>query len=143
MTRYWMGVVQRAHVERGVALGIAQSNHGALTAIVRMSPGDGLVYYSPKTDYPDGAPLKQFTAIGTVDDAEPWQAEEGSFQPWRRRISYADDVRPTPIAPLLDELELTRGNRNWGYVLRRGMVELSAADFTTIARAMGADSLVP
>ena len=29
-----------------------------------MGAGDGLAYYSPKTDYPDGEPLQAFTAIG-------------------------------------------------------------------------------
>ena len=141
MTRYWLGVVQREHVQRGVALGIAQVNHGSKAGLTRMSPGDGFAYYSPKTSYPDGDPLREFTAVGTVDDAEPWQAEEGDFRPWRRRVSYADDVRAAPIAPLLDVLELTRGNRNWGFVMRRGLVELSAADFRAIAEAMGADDL--
>jgi hypothetical protein len=49
--KYWIGVVQREHVLRGVSLGIAQVNHGA-TSIKRLQPGDGLVYYSPKTAYP-------------------------------------------------------------------------------------------
>jgi hypothetical protein len=71
MTKYWLGVVQREHVLRGVAGGFAQTNHGVKSGIQRMGPGDGLVYYSPKTAYPDGEPLRQFTAIGVVVDAPP------------------------------------------------------------------------
>jgi hypothetical protein len=63
-------------------------------------------------------------------------------RPWRRRVEFDESARPVPIAPLLDELELTRGNRNWGYIMRRGLVELTRDDFETIARAMGAASLL-
>jgi hypothetical protein len=141
--RYWLGVVQRAHVMRGVALGIAQTNHGARGGVQRMRPGDGLVYYSPRTSYPDGEPLRQFTAIGRVSEGEAWQAHEGDFRPWRRRVVYAEMAHPVPIAGLLELLELTRGNRNWGYIMRRGQVEVTERDFGIIATEMGATSLVP
>lgn len=141
MARYWLGVVQRAHVLRGVSLGIAQLNHGARAPLLRMQPGDGFAYYSPKTDYPDGAPLREFTAIGTVDEGEPWEAEDHGFHPWRRRIVYAEGVHAAPIAPLLDALELTRGQSNWGLILRRGFVELSEHDFRLVADAMGAPAV--
>lgn len=140
MTGYWIGVVQREHVMRGVAGGFAQTNHGA-AGIKRMAPGDGLVYYSPKTSYPDGDPLRQFTAIGTIVDEPAWQADEGSFTPWRRKVDYDTSAAATPIAPLLDVLELTRGNSNWGFIMRRGQVEISQHDFEAIAREMGSASL--
>lgn len=140
--RYWLGVVQRAHVLVGVELGIAQTNHGAKAGIARMAPGDGFVYYSPKTSYPDGEPLKEFTAIGRVAPGEPWQADEGEWRPWRRKVDYDGAAHPVPIAPLLDVLDLTRGDRNWGFTLRRGHVEMTAHDFAVIAREMGADSLL-
>ncbi len=141
--RYWLGVVQRAHVLHGVELGIAQTNHGAKAGVVKMSPGDGFVYYSPKNSYPDGDPLKHFTAIGKVAPGEAYQAEDGEFRPWRRAVVYDTAAHEAEIAPLLDVLELTRGNRNWGFIMRRGHVELSAHDFGVIAEAMGAGSLAP
>lgn len=140
MTKYWLGVVQREHVLRGVRLGIAQVNHGA-KGVTRMSPGDGLVYYSPKTSYPHGDQLREFTAIGRIADAEPWQADEGDFRPWRRKVDYDVAAQATPIAPLLDALELTRGNRNWGFIMRRGQVELSEHDFRLIATEMRSTTL--
>ena len=140
--RYWLGVVQREHVRRGVALGIAQTNHGVKSGIQRMQPGDGLVYYSPKTDYPDGDPLREFTAIGRIAEGEPWQEEAGEFRPWRRRVAWSTEAHATPIAPLLDALELTRGNKNWGFIMRRGQVELTPADFALIAREMDAARLI-
>ena len=140
--KYWIGVVQREHVLRGVSLGIAQVNHGA-TSIKRLQPGDGLVYYSPKTSYPDGDPLREFTAIGRISDGDPWQADEGDRHPWRRGVEYDESAHPTSITPLLEVLELTRGNRNWGFIMRRGQVEVTAHDFGVIATEMGATSLVP
>jgi hypothetical protein len=141
VTKYWLGVVQRSHVQRGVALGIAQMNHGARGGLDRMHPGDGLVFYSPKTEYPDGAPLREFTAIGTVADDAPWQAIDGDFRPWRRRVDFDLSARAAPIVPLLDALEFTRGNRNWGLALRRGQIELSAHDFEVIAQQMGSGAV--
>lgn len=140
--RYWLGVVQREHVLRGVALGIAQTNHGARAGVARMEPGDGFVYYSPKTSYPDGEPLKQFTAIGRIAPGDPWQADDGDFRPWRRKVDYDGTAVAAPIAPLLDVLDLTRGNSNWGFQLRRGHLEVTPHDFALIAREMGADSLL-
>ena len=136
--RYWLGVVSRDHVRRGVELGIVQTNHGKRPPLARMSAGDGLVYYSPRDAYPDGAPLKAFTALGRIADEEIWQADERDFEPWRRRVDYERDAVEVPIASLSDRLELT-AKPNWGYALRRGLIELSPEDFELIAAAMTAD----
>lgn len=137
MTRYWLAVVSRDHVRRGMELGIVQANHGKRAPLERMRPGDGLVYYSPRTGMREGDPVKSFTAIATVDDRPVWQAEDqgGCFRPWRRAVGYRREAREVPIDTLRDELELT-AVPNWGVVLRRGLVELSAHDFDVISRAM-------
>lgn len=132
-----MGVVQLSHVRRGVDLGIIQTNHGSAAGVQRMRPGDGVVLYSPKTDYPDGDPLQRFTAIGTVSEGDAWQADEGHRHPWRRRVAWDDAAAQADIRPLLDVLEFSRGNPHWGGVMRRGNVELSEHDFRVIAEAMG------
>jgi hypothetical protein len=147
--RYWLAVVHRDHVRRGVEQGIAQVNHGSRAGIQRMSPGDGLVYYSPRATYPDGAALRAFTAIGLIADGSPWQAApvtmlaKGEVRPWRRRVDYVDAVAEAPIAPLLPVLELTRDTPNWGWLMRRGLLEMTSHDFAVIAGEMGADTLVP
>ena len=138
----WMCVVQREHVLRGIELGIVQTNHGVRSGIQRMAPGDGLVFYSPKTGYPEGDPLRQFTAIGVVADGQPWQAVEGEFAPWRRSVTFATSAVAVPIAPLLPALELTRGTSNWGLIMRRGQIEISEHDFELVASEMGAASLL-
>ena len=133
-TRYWMGVVSSEHVRRGVELGIAQANHGKKGPVERMRPGDGIVYYSPRERIRAGAEVRAFTAIGTIDDQDAWQADEGpDFKPWRRSVTYTKDARHAPIRDL--DLELT-AQPNWGVLLRRGLLELSERDFMTISEAM-------
>jgi len=132
--KYWLGVVCRDHVQRGVGLGIAQLGHGKRDGLARLSPGDWLVYYSPRTSLHDGEVLQAFTAIGEVADPEIWQADEGTFKPWRRRVRYAA-ARAASIRDL--PLDLT-AQPNWGYQLRRGLISLSEHDFGVIRSAMAA-----
>jgi hypothetical protein len=137
MVNAWLGVVSRDHVLRGVHLGIAQVNHGTRPALARMHEGDWLAYYSPRASYPDGEPLKAFTALGRIADDDLWQADDGDFHPWRRRVDWDLAARELPIRPLVGELEFTQGP-NWGYALRRGLLPLSAADLERIREGMGA-----
>ncbi|EWT01225.1 hypothetical protein N865_05435 [Intrasporangium oryzae NRRL B-24470] len=132
--RFWLGVVSASHVRRGVELGIAQVHHGKRAGLARMAPGDGLVYYSPKDELRGTVPCRQFTAVGRIADGEIWQADEGDFRPFRRRVDWAD-ARPVPLADLTDRLLLTRAP-NWGYALRRGLLPLEEADFLLIEQAM-------
>ena len=158
--RFWLAVVHRDHVRRGVDQGISQVNHGSKAGVAKLQPGDGLVYYSPRDgavtgDGPDGAALQAFTAIGRVADGDPWQEAPVTMlgreevRPWRRRVEYLDGVIEAPIAPLLPVLDLTRSTPNWGWIMRRGLLEVTAHDFAIISREMGiasemgADTLVP
>ncbi len=43
---------------------------------------------------------------------------------------------------LLRVFVLTRGNADWGFIVRRGRVEITKHDVGVIAQAMGADTLV-
>lgn len=137
--RYWLGVVHHDHVLRGVAGGYAQVNHGARAPLERMGPSDGFVFYSPRESF-DGEPLKQFTAVGRLADADVFQATQGAqmrgpngdFLPWRRRVDWDHDAVATPIRPLLPSLDFTRDKRDWGYQLRAGLIELTRHDFELI-----------
>jgi hypothetical protein len=131
----WLGVVSAEHVRRGVGLGIAQIGHGKRAGLARMAAGDTLIYYSPRERINDGPALKSFTAIGTVTDDEIWQADEGSFRPFRRRVTYDLSAHPVEIDTLKGELDLTSAP-NWGYALRRGLVQLSEDDVARIRLAM-------
>jgi len=130
----WLGVASAEHVRRGVSLGIAQIGHGRRAGLTRMKEGDTLVYYSPVERLGDRAALRQFTAIGTVTDEVIWQADEGDFRPFRRRIRY-DEVNPVSVGDLRDVLRLTSGP-SWGYQLRRGLLPLDPADVEVLRESM-------
>jgi hypothetical protein len=131
----WLGVVCRDHVRRGVQLGIAQLGHGRRDGLARLAAGDRLAYYSPRTSLHGGEPLQAFTALGVIAHDEIWQAHEGDFHPWRRRVDYLPDVTETPIRSL--GLDLT-ARPGWGVQLRRGLVPLTEHDVRRIQAAMRA-----
>lgn len=132
---YWAVTASADHAARGKAEGIVQANHGKSSPLRRMRPGDGLVIYSPRTTFPDGAPLQAFTLIGRVAEGDPWQHEMAGMLMWRRRVLWQEG-RIALIRPLLDELEVTRGLTSWGMAFRYGLTKLTRPDFARIARAM-------
>ena len=138
MTKYWIAVASAEHARRGKA-GFMQVNHGKKGPLQRIRAGDGVVYYSPAETIGGKDRLQSFTIIGRGRDEELYQGlMSGDFAPWRRNVDYVEATE-APIAPLLDKLEFTRGNRNWGYQMRFGLFEITEADFRTIAQAMGAE----
>ena len=114
-----------------------------------MRAGDGFAYYSPRTDYPDGAALQAFTAIGRVRDGIVYQADpaencnadsgadsEPPFRPYRLAIDYFEGCEAA-IKPLLMELSFIRSKTHWGAAFRFGLVRVPPDDFARIAHAMG------
>ena len=136
--RYWIAIASAEHARRGRE-GFMQINHGKAGQLRRIGAGDGVIYYAPseKMRVPDG--LQSFVMIGTVVDGVIYQVEQfPGFSPYRLKVAYAD-AEETPIRPMLDKLDLTRGLRNWGAPFRYGLVKISRADFARIAEAMRAD----
>lgn len=132
----WINTVSRGHVQRGVAGGFTQANHGKPHMLRRMARDDWIVFYSPKTDYPDGDPLQAFTAIGRVSDDEVYQEGlDPEFQPWRRRIDFLPCAE-TPIRPLIDQLDFIETKSQWGYRFRFGVFKIDDHDFDVIRAAM-------
>ena len=130
----------------GSSLGIVQTNHGAKFGVASAcSPGDGLVYYSPKTSTPTGDPLREFTAIGRDRRRRGLAGRRGrASDPWRRKVEYDESAPAAPITPLLDVLELTRGNRNWGLIMQTRAARADASTTSGSSRSeMGAGSLPP
>jgi hypothetical protein len=135
--RFWVAVASADHARRGKELGILQVSHGKAGPLRRLRAGDGVAYYSPTVTLGGKDRLQAFTLIGTVKDDRVYQVDMGEgFHPFRRDVTYAE-ANEASILPLLDQLELTRGKRNWGYSFRFGLVEISRRDFATIAAAMG------
>ncbi|MBI5960700.1 MAG: EVE domain-containing protein [Chloroflexi bacterium] len=139
MTHYWIGVVSRSHVQRGVEGGFAQLCHGKCAPLKKMKAGDWLIYYSPRTDFQNGEPLRHFTALGRIINDTVYQvAMSEDFIPFRRDVDFLP-CHAAPIHPLLGELSFIPNLRQWGYPFRRGHFEISEADFRLIAAAMRAE----
>ncbi|NNM45491.1 EVE domain-containing protein [Knoellia koreensis] len=133
---YWVNTVSRSHVERGMAGGFTQANHGKPHMLRRMERGDWIAFYSPRTDYPDGATLQEFTALGQVSDDEAYQVEmTPDFHPWRRNVDFVE-VSPAPIRPLLEELDFIEDVRHWGQKFRFGVFEIDQHDYEVIRAAL-------
>jgi hypothetical protein len=135
----WIGVASADHVMRGRTGGFMQVCHGKSGPLSRIRPGDDIIYYSPSTEMGGGERVQSFTAAGRVVDRDSYRFDMGNgFAPTRRDVDWFD-TKPTPIQPLLDRLEFTRGKKNWGYVFRFGVVKISDADRDTILAAMKVD----
>ena len=133
---YWINVVSKDHVTRGVRGGFTQANHGRPHMLRKMQRDDWIVFYSPKTAFEDGAPLQAFTAIGQITDDEPYQVEmSADFHPYRRNVAFKK-CQDAPIRPLIDELEFIIDKTHWGYRFRLGVIEIEKNDFEQIAAAM-------
>lgn len=139
MTRFWIGVASRDHVQTGVQGGFCQLCHGKVSAVNRLSPGDWIAYYSPRTQMRGGDPVQAFTAIGMINSGAPYYVEmaEG-FVPARRDVAFlpAQDAK---IRPLVDDLAFIRSKKNWAYQFRFGLLRIEEPDFLRIASAMGVE----
>jgi hypothetical protein len=132
----WINTVSRDHVERAVRGRFTQANHGKPHMLRKMARGDWLIFYSPKTAYPDGAPLQAFTAIGRVADDEPYLAEMSpDVETWRRNVDFLE-CEDAPIRPLLEDLDFIEDKSRWGYKFRFGVFKIDDHDFELIRSAM-------
>lgn len=153
----WLVVASATHVARAVSLGIIQVNHGRKAGLDRMKPGDIVICYSSTEELPAkkrskamsgtcpstpprpsaGPPraVRAFTAFGTVSPEAVYQADEGTFRPYRRKVVY-ENVPRLPVDKVKPLLALTR-DRSWGIQLRAGLLRLDWGDVAIIAKHMG------
>ena len=138
--QFWIGVVSREHVQLGVKGGFIQLGHGKKAPVQRLRAGDALVMYSPRTAYPDGAPLQAFTAIGVVSTGKVYQVQmTEDFKPYRVDVSFLK-AKEAPIKPLIDALSFIKSKTHWGAAFRFGQIKIPAEDFQLIVKAMGVES---
>jgi hypothetical protein len=136
--RHWIAVASAEHVRFGRSQGFMQVCHGKAAPLRRLSPGDGIAYYSPTECLGGSERLQAFTAIGIVEPGAPYQVDMGGgFRPFRRGVLWREAIE-TPMHPLLGHLSFSRGNNNWGYQLRFGLFEITQEDLLLIADAMAA-----
>lgn len=136
MTKYWIGVASHEHVQRGVAGGFAQVCHGKIGTLKYMSEGDWLIYYSPTYHFGGKDSCRSFSAIGVIDNGEPYAFEMSeNFIPWRRNVTFLKS-KDVLIETLLEDLSFIKDKKKWGYPFRKGSFEISKNDFELIANRM-------
>jgi hypothetical protein len=105
--KYWITVVSKDHISRGIAGGFIQANHGKQAPLRRMAAGDWVIIYSSKQTMNGTELLQAFTAIGQLADDEIYQHKMSEdFIPYRRNVNYYKCTQ-TPILPLVNELHLS------------------------------------
>jgi EVE domain len=98
-----------------------QLNHGRQAPLRRLTAGDGVIMYSPRTAYPDGEPLQAFTAIGTVVTGDVYQVQvTPDFQPHRVDVQFVPS-RAAHIKPLVEHLSFITSKSRWGAAFRFGL----------------------
>jgi EVE domain len=136
MMRYWINTISKDHLQKGIGGGFTQADHGKNTRLKRLSKGDYLIFYSPKTSLKGGDIVQAFTAIGVIDDDVPYQVEmTPDFHPWRRKVKFLESEE-VGIKLLLKCLTFIKDKQHWGYPFRMGLFEIHEADFELIANAM-------
>ena len=105
-SKTWVIVASRDHARRGVAAGFVMANHGKRAPLARMSRGDGILIYSPKTDYPKGEPLRAVTIVGEITGTEPEPSDviTGGF----RRAAQLREITPLPLDEIGEHLPVSR-----------------------------------
>lgn len=134
--RYWVTVVSKDHIKRGVAGSFMQANHGTPGSLKKLRPNDWVIFYSPKVTYEGDEKLQAFTAIGQVADGEVYQHKMAdNFIPFRRNLKYYS-CKDVPIVPLIGSLDFIRDKKAWGYRFRFGFFEIGERDFNLLRDKM-------
>jgi predicted RNA-binding protein len=134
--RYWIVVVSKDHLARGVEGGFMQANHGKEAPLKKLKPGDWVIFYSPKQTYGGKVPLQAFTAIGQVEGDEIYQHKmSDDFVPYRRDANFYKCTE-TPIEPLIPSLHFIENKNAWGFKFRFGFFEIPEHDFKLIKSTM-------
>lgn len=137
MTKHWIAVASREHVMRGVSGGFCQVCHGKSGPLKQMSAKDWIIYYSPTERFGESVPCRKFTAIGQIDDLQPYPFRMSEdFIPWRRNVKFYE-AKEIDIAPLIDKLSFIQNKSRWGFPFRRGCFSIGQNDFSLISTNMG------
>lgn len=133
--KYWIIVVSKDHVEKGIDKNFVQASHGKLVPLKRMAKGDKILYYSSKLKRNDTSKenkYQKFTALATVTDDQIYQFEfSDDFKPFRRNAEY-QDFNDISIIPLIENLDFIKNKTKWGFYFMSGFFEISEKDFNTI-----------
>lgn len=125
--KHWLAVISLEHASIAATSGFLQVCHGKEAPLRRTSAGDEFFIYSPKTGMGIGDSIMSFTYRGIFVDNHVYQVEQfPGFFPFRKDVIFDLDFPRIPLKMVTD-MDL-RATPNLGLVLRRGFVELTAAD---------------
>jgi hypothetical protein len=137
--KHWIIVASKDHVQRGLAGGFIQANHGKATPLRRMQARDWVIFYSPKLEFGKPEKCQCFTAIVRVVEDEVYQHDMGGgFIPFRRKVQFlpSNDIS---ILPLINDLTFIKDKTHWGAPFRFGTLQIPEEDFQLIASRMVED----
>ena len=136
MAKYWIGVAHRKQALSAKSAGFVALSHGKKSAVSKLSAGDGVIYYAPKTDF-EGDAVQGVITLATITGTEIYERNmpDTDFRPWV--IDATDEeVSEIPIRPILESLSFVKDIRYWGMAFRRSQFEISEPDFHVLATAM-------
>lgn len=135
-TKFWITVISKNHVIKGMSWGIVQVCHGKKTPLKRIKKGDFILFYSSKINQNDKTSFQKFTAIAKAIDDKIYQVEQfKGFEPFRRKVNFID-CQETAIRPLINDLDFIPNKKSWGYPFRYGLLEISKKDFKLVTSKM-------
>ena len=137
--KYWVIVASKDHVQRGLAGGFIQANHGKAAPLKRMQAGDWVIFYSPKLEFGKPEKCQCFTAIVRDVGQEVYQHDMGDgFTPFRRNVQFLPS-NELSVLPLISDLTFIKDKTHWGAPFRFGMLQIPEEDFRLIASKMVED----
>ncbi len=136
---HWIIVASKDHLQRGLAGGFIQANHGNAAPLKRMHAGDWVIFYSPKLEFEKTEKLQCFTAICRIIDENIYQHDlGGGFVPFRRNVKFVPS-QDVSILPLVNDLTFIKDKTHWGAPFRFGTLKIPLRDFQWIASHMVQD----
>jgi len=133
---YWITVISKDHIEKGVAGSFIQVCHGKQGPLKRIKEKDWIIVYSPKITMDGNEKCQSFTAIGqaTGESIYSFQMTK-DFIPFRRNVEFYP-CQEISILPLIDKLDFIQNKKSWGYPFRFGLFKIGENDFNLITSNM-------
>ncbi len=140
MSKYWIGVASKEHVDKGVKDGFMQLCHGRHRPLSKIKKGDRILYYSPNKVFGKRDNLKSFTAVGKVVDNNIYKVKiDDTFEAWRKDVEFDKEIKSVKIKPIIEDLSFIENKEKWGVYFRSGVKEISKTDYEVIYNKMKED----
>ena len=146
MARYWILCMSEDNYEIAKQHGLIGMSERAGKAIHHIGIGDMITFYINRKTIDallndHAAKVQQFRGIARVkgeafeSDDVIWHVRDSEIFPYRRAVEFLSDAR-VGVRPLIEKLSFVTNTMYWALPLRKGYVEITAKDFTTIQEAM-------